>query len=71
MKTYAVKKIKISNLESKNNNEYWEAIKRIPIHYCNGIKELREYVGFPLHYSRNASGYMGRNDEFEYIATEV
>ena len=69
MKTYAVKKIKISNLENKN--KYWETVKNTSIHYCNGIKELREYVGFPLHYSKNANGYMGRNNEFEYVATEV
>lgn len=41
------------------------------LHYCAGIKELREAVGGRLHYSKNAKCYMGVNDGIEYLAMKV
>ena len=35
---------------------------------CNGTKELRDYIGTPLHYSRNAKAYLIWKDDFNYIA---
>ena len=67
MTQYRVKKI---NLDKVNNlDEYWDAVKRATIHYCNGIKELREYCGGSLHKQRN--GYSGINGNLEYVAERV
>lgn len=39
--------------------------------YCYGIQELRDYVGRPLHYCRNAGCYMTFHGDKEYIAVKV
>ena len=67
MNQYMVKKINIKNI--KNTDEYWNAVKYAPIHYCNGIKELREYCGGSLHRHRN--GYCGTNGNIEYVAERI
>jgi hypothetical protein len=41
---------------------------RIAHRYCYGIQELRDYVGHPLHYSKNAKGYITRVGDKEYLA---
>lgn len=64
MVQYRVKKI---NLDKVNNlDEYWDAVKKASVKYCNGIKELREYCGGNLHRQRN--GYSGINGNIEYVA---
>lgn len=70
MKRYAVvcKIRKIENSNSKINNIVsWIEFKKSDIHYCNGIKELRKYIGLPLHYNKDKKCYTGN----EYIAWEV
>lgn len=64
MTQYRVKKINLSNVN--NTDEYWDAVKKANIHYCNGIKELKEYCGGKLHKQRN--GYAGINENIEYVA---
>ena len=61
---YMVKKIDLSKV--KTVSEYWDAVKRASIHYCNGIGELRRYCGGSLHRQRN--GYSGINGNIEYVA---
>lgn len=39
--------------------------------YCYGIQELRDYVGSPLHYSKNAGGYITYVGDKEYLARKV
>lgn len=64
---YAVKRI---NLKHVNNvAEYWEAVKKVPVHYCNGIIELKEYCGGILH--RERSGYTGICGDTMYVAEKV
>ena len=64
MTQYRVKKI---NLDKVNNlDEYWDAVNKASVKYCNGIKELREYCGGSLHRQRN--GYSGINGNIEYVA---
>ena len=58
---------KIMPYPAKYVNDYAKA----PLHYCNGIKELREAVGGKLHYSKNARCYMGVNNGMEYCAMKV
>lgn len=67
MAQYKVKRINISKI--KNVDEYWEAVNKATIHYCNGLKELREYCGGKLHRQRN--GYTGTNGNIEYIAEKI
>ena len=40
-----------------NVDEYWNAVKYATVHYCNGIKELKEYCGVsvPLSVQRSAA----------------
>lgn len=64
MVKYRVKKITLK--QNMGVNEYWSAVNNATIHYCNGIKELREYCGGTLHRQRN--GYSGINGNIEYIA---
>ena len=67
MAQYRVKKI---NLDKVNNSdEYWNAVNKASIKYCNGIKELREYCGGSLHRQRN--GYAGINGNIEYVAERI
>ena len=62
MKTYIVKRIDKTKSFKYNFNS--------PFHYCNGIKELREYCGGSVHYSKNAKSYFAYVGDIEYIATE-
>lgn len=64
MVQYRVKRINISKI--KDINDYWNAVNNATIHYCNGIKELRDYCGGKLHKQRN--GYSGINGNIEYVA---
>lgn len=64
MNTYRVKKINLNHVN--NVDEYWNAVKYATVHYCNGIKELKEYCGGSLHRQRN--GYAGINSNIEYVA---
>lgn len=64
MTQYRVKRINLSNIN--NTDEYWDAVKKTSIHYCNGVKELKEYCGGKLHRQRN--GYAGINGNIEYVA---
>ena len=65
MKTqYEVKRIKLK--PNMNVNDYWDAVKRAPIHYCAGLEELRQYCGGKLH--RGRCGYSGINGDIEYVA---
>ncbi len=41
---------------------------RVAHRLCYGIQELREYVGHPLHYSKNADCYITFVGDKEYIA---
>ena len=70
MTTYAVKRINIKN-KNVGSQDYWDAVRNTSIHYCNGIKELREYCGGHLHYSYNAKAYMGINGNIEYVAEKI
>lgn len=38
---------------------------------CNGTKELRDYIGMPLHYSRNAGAYLMWKNDLNYIAKRI
>ena len=67
MTQYRVKKIDIS--KAKNVDEYWEAVRKATVHYCNGIDELRAYCGGKLHRQRN--GYAGINGNIEYVAERI
>lgn len=64
MTHYMVKKIDLSKIS--NINEYWDAVKRASVKYCNGLEELRKYCGGRLHRQRN--GYSGINGNIEYVA---
>ena len=67
MTTYEVKKINLSKV--KNLDDYWREVKYAPVHYCKGVKELREYCGGKLH--RQRCGYSGINGNIEYVAIKV
>lgn len=69
MNKYEVKKIKYN--KEMSFAEYSKAVKNAPIHYCNGISELRNYCGGHIHYSRNADGYMGLYGGYSYVARKV
>lgn len=69
MNKYEVKKIKYN--KEMSFAEYSKAIINTPIHYCNGISELRNYCGGHLHYSHNGKCYMGINNGYEYVARKV
>ena len=64
MRTYQVKKINLKNI--KTIGEYWDAVNKAPVHYCNGLEELRAYCGGRLH--RQRAGYSGINGDIEYVA---
>lgn len=64
MNTYQVKKIYIK--PNMTMDDYWDAVNKATIHYCEGIKELREYCGGKLH--RERCGYSGINGNIEYVA---
>ncbi len=38
---------------------------------CNGTKELRDYIGMPLHYSKNAGAYLMWKNDLNYIAKRI
>lgn len=67
MNKYRVKRINLSNVNT--TAEYWNAVNRAHDHYCNGIKELREYCGGCLHRERH--GYAGINGNIEYVAERI
>lgn len=67
MNVYMVKKINLSKVNTVN--DYWAAVNRAHIHYCNGIKELWEYCGGKLH--RERCGYAGIIGNIEYVAERV
>lgn len=67
MTTYRVKKINLDT--AKTIEGYWKAINAASIHYCNGLKELREFCGGKLHRRRN--GYSGINGNIEYVAERI
>ena len=66
MNTYRVKRIHRN--PNMSYSEYWNMVFNAPIHHCTGIKELREYCGGKLHYSKQAGAYMGINNNIEYVA---
>ena len=68
MNTYRVKRIDLSAVN--NVNEYWEAVKRAQVVYCNGLKALSVYCGGKLHRQRGG-GYSGINGNIEYVAEKV
>lgn len=61
-----MKKYRVAKLEILSDNK----LKFISIKYCIGIKELRKYTNHSIHYSRNAEGWFGINNNIEYIAKE-
>ena len=67
MTQYRVKKIDISKV--RNTNDYWDAVNKATIHYCNGLKELKEYCGGRLYRQRN--GYAGAIGNIEYVAERI
>ena len=67
MNPYEVKKIDMSKV--KTMDEYWAGVRSAPVHYCKGLKELREYCGGKLHRERH--GYAGVNGSIEYVAVRV
>ena len=69
MNKYEVKRIKYHH--GMSWDEYKKSISNAPVHVCNGISELRDYVGGTLHYSRNAGGYMGLWGGYSYVARKV
>lgn len=64
---YAVKRINLKQVKSVD--EYWEAVKKAPVHYCSGIIELKEYCGGALHRERN--GYTGICGDVMFVAEKV
>ena len=67
MTTYRVKKINLDT--AKTIEDYWKAVNAASIHYCNGLKELREFCGGRLH--RGRKGYSGINGNIEYVAERI
>ena len=65
MTIYRVKKINLKNI--KTIEEYWDAVNKASIHYCNGLEELKDYCGGRLR--RQRGGYSGINGDIEYVAT--
>ena len=64
MTQYMVKRIDLSKVNTID--EYWEAVKKATIKYCNGLDEVTQYCGGKLHRQRN--GYSGINGNIEYVA---
>ena len=64
---YMVKKINLSKV--KTIPEYWDAVNKATIKYCNGLDELKKYCGGSLHRQRN--GYAGIIGDIEYVAVKV
>lgn len=67
MTIYRVKRINLTKV--KTLDDYWNAVKKANIQYCNGIKELREYCVGKLHKQRN--GYSCINGNIEYVVEKV
>ena len=67
MNKYMVKKIKLK--PNMTLDEYWSEVNKAPIHYCTGMKELREYCGGKL--NRVRCGYSGINGNIEYVAEKI
>lgn len=66
MKTqYRVKKILLK--PNMNADDYWNAINKASVHYCQGLDELRTYCGGKLHRGRTGN-YSGINGNIEYVA---
>ena len=66
MNKYVVKRIDLSKVNT--TEEYWDAVKRGQVHYCNGLKEVWEFCGGRLHRERH--GYAGRIGNIEYVAVK-
>jgi hypothetical protein len=67
MTVYRVKRISLKHVNTID--EYWHAVNGATVHYCNGIKELREYCGGYLCRQRN--GYAANYGDVEYIAEKI
>ena len=60
---YRVKRITLK--PNMTVDEYWSAVKRADVKYCEGMEEVRAYCGGKLHRQRN--GYAGINGNIEYV----
>jgi hypothetical protein len=61
-----MKEYRVAKLEILPDNK----LKLISTKYCKGIKELRKYTNYSIHYSYNAKGWFGIDNNIEYIAKE-
>lgn len=65
---YEVKRIVLK--PNMTVDEYWNAVKKATIKYCDGLDEVRKYCGGKLHRQRGG-GYSGVNGNVEYVAMRV
>lgn len=73
MNTYRVKKINRSLI--KTDEDYRNEVMNANVHYCTGIKELREFCGGKVERLRNVGigrcAYAGVNGDIEYVAERM